>query len=70
MKASFHKLAQREMNEAADYYESVVNGLGNEFLDEVSYAIEFVKKHPEVCPSVFAKTRRMFSLQSILLGSP
>lgn len=43
MKASFHTLAKREMNEAADYYEAAVNGLGKDFLDEVSYAIEFIK---------------------------
>ena len=43
MKASFHMLAKREMNEAADYYEAAVNGLGKDFLDEVGYAMEFIK---------------------------
>ncbi len=47
------------MNETADYYETAVIGLGKEFLDEISYAIEFMKRFPEACPIVYLKARRM-----------
>jgi plasmid stabilization system protein ParE len=47
------------MNEAADYYETAVEGLGKEFLDEISAAIEFVKRSPEACQIVFLKARRI-----------
>lgn len=46
-------------NEAAYYYETAVNGLGKEFLDEISHATEFMKRNPLACPLVFVNARRM-----------
>jgi hypothetical protein len=34
-RVSYHRLARRELNEAAQYYESESPGLGVTFLDEV-----------------------------------
>jgi toxin ParE1/3/4 len=59
MKTLFHTLARREMNEAADYYEAAMNGLGKQFLDEISYAVQFIRKHPKACPQVDERIRRM-----------
>ena len=43
---SFHRLAERELNEAALYYESESPGLGVIFLDEIERFIEDIAKNP------------------------
>lgn len=45
--ASFHRLAELELNEAEAYYEAEGTGLGKTFLKEVERCIEAVIKHPE-----------------------
>jgi hypothetical protein len=34
-KVTFHRLARKELNDAAQYYESTSAGLGREFLQEI-----------------------------------
>jgi len=58
LKASFHYLARRELNEAAGYYEQECAGLGDAFLDEVEEAIAYVMDHPEGAPCVDGPVRR------------
>jgi len=44
---SFHRLAEREFNEAAQYYDSESPGLGAAFLNEVQQCIGDILEHPE-----------------------
>ena len=47
MSFSFHPRAEKEFNEAIDYYEDVRPGLGCELALEVHSTIENVLKHPQ-----------------------
>src|SRR5262245_54001051 len=51
--------AEEEMSEAALFYETAANGLGNDFLDDVQRAIETLSNYPEVGEPVDAEFRRM-----------
>ena len=42
----FHRLADRELNEAAQYYEVEEPGLGSSFLQEVERGLESIEAHP------------------------
>ena len=44
---SYHRLARRELNEAAQYYESESQGLGAAFLDEVERCTQAIANFPE-----------------------
>ena len=46
MRVSFHELAERELNDAAIYYERESHGLGGKFLDEVERYIEAIVQNP------------------------
>ena len=43
----FHRLADRELNEAAQYYDLEKPGLGSSFLREVDRCLRAIEKHPE-----------------------
>ena len=43
----FHRLAERELNEAAQYYDAEEPGLGTSFLQEVDRCLRFIRAHPE-----------------------
>jgi plasmid stabilization system protein ParE len=55
---SFHELADLELNEAAQYYESEVTGLGVAFLAEVERSIKQIQDHPEAAPAILRFIRR------------
>jgi plasmid stabilization system protein ParE len=46
-KVVFHPLAEKELIDAAVYYEEQESGLGGEYLAEVERAINFITQHPE-----------------------
>jgi plasmid stabilization system protein ParE len=52
----FTRAAQREMDDAYDWYEAQLPGLGTEFLTEIDKAVRRIAAFPfscvEVCPSV------------------
>lgn len=50
--ASFHPMAELEMNEAFEYYEKRVIGLGNTFINEVERAINSICRNPESAPTI------------------
>jgi plasmid stabilization system protein ParE len=50
--------AQRELAEAADYYEHTVPGLGLEFLDEVERTVNRILLQPEAWMRVSERHRR------------
>jgi plasmid stabilization system protein ParE len=43
----FHRLADRELNEAARYYDLENPGLGSSFLEEVDRCLQSIEDHPE-----------------------
>src|SRR5713226_7337542 len=43
----FHRLADRELNEAAQYYDLENRGLGSSFLEEVDRCLQSIEDHPE-----------------------
>jgi len=49
---SYHRLARRELNEAAQYYESESPGLGAAFLDEVERCSHALVNFPEGGPLI------------------
>ena len=53
----FHPAAKRELNEAADFYDSEDLGLGGAFLDASERAFEQIQAFPESSPISLAPVR-------------
>ena len=58
MKYSFHAKAEKELNDAIDYYNECQNGLGFEFAEEVYATIENVLSLPHAWSLLSPHTRR------------
>ena len=56
--ARFHRLARRELIEAAEYYDRESPGLGAAFLDAVEASVAEILEHPEVGSFVSDDVRR------------
>jgi hypothetical protein len=56
--ASFHELAERELHDAALYYEQENAGLGVKFLDETERYIDAIMKNPYAGKKVRGQVRR------------
>jgi toxin ParE1/3/4 len=56
---SFHEAAQREFDEAADFYAMERTSLGAAFVDAVEHAVEHVRGHPESCIVLRGHVRKM-----------
>jgi plasmid stabilization system protein ParE len=63
MVASFHDLAERELNEAAQFYSQQRTGLGAAFAAEVERCTEAILEHPEAGPFVRGDVRRRLCLR-------
>ena len=48
MKIIFDELANEEFNDAVEYYEFEVEGLGNKFKEEIARALRTIKRFPEI----------------------
>ena len=57
-RVSFHELAERELNDAALYYEQENAGLGFKFLEEVERYIGAIIKTPNAGQRVRGRVRR------------
>jgi toxin ParE1/3/4 len=57
-KLSFNRLAERELAEAAGYYEKESQGLGERFLEEVRSSTLLLQRYPDAAPKVFGDVRR------------
>jgi toxin ParE1/3/4 len=57
-RVSFHELAERELNDAALYYERESVGLGIKFLDEVENYIGAIVKNPNAGKRLRGQVRR------------
>lgn len=62
-RATYHRLARRELNEAAQYYESESPGLGSAFLDEVERCTQAIVNFPEAGPLLTETVRRRLLLR-------
>jgi toxin ParE1/3/4 len=54
----FHRLADRELNEAAQYYDLGNPGLGSSFLEEVDRCLQSIESHPEAGMILHGSIRR------------
>ena len=54
----FHRLADRELNEAAKYYEIEGSGLGFSFLKEVERCLQLIADHPDAGTILRGSVRR------------
>ena|SRR5437870_178387 len=57
-RVSFHRLAERELNDAALYYEQESPGLGVSFLDEIERYLGAIVRNPNAGPKVRGQVRR------------
>lgn len=48
MKVIFDKLASEELNDACEYYELQVVGLGGKFREEIKRGLRSIKRFPEI----------------------
>jgi toxin ParE1/3/4 len=55
----FHPLAEKELIDAAVYYEEQEPGLGKKYLTEVEHAINFISQYPEAGFTVRGFLRRL-----------
>jgi len=55
---SFHRLAERELNDAALFYERESRGLGIKFLDEINRVIKAILKNPSAGERIRGQIRR------------
>ena len=58
MRFSFNPLAERELNDAAQYYERESPGLGTAFLAEVEHSCRAIVEFPNAAPIVMDAVRR------------
>lgn len=54
----FHRLAEHELNEAAQYYDFEEPGLGSSFLEEVERSLQSIEAHPEAGQILRGSVRR------------
>jgi len=54
----FHRLAEHELNEAAQYYDLEDPGLGAAFLEEVDRCLQSIQAHPEAGAIIRGAVRR------------
>lgn len=54
----FHRLADHELNEAAQYYELEERGLGAAFLEEIDRCLQSIQAHPEAGAVLRGDVRR------------
>lgn len=57
-RVSFHRLASRELTEAAQFYDVESPGLGSSFLDEVEQGTRAILEYPEAGQVVMGTVRR------------
>lgn len=55
----FDSAAQRELDEAADFYDLESTGLGERFLDAVRSELGGLLEFPESCPVLLGETRKL-----------
>ncbi len=54
----FHPLASQELLKEIDWYEGKRRGLGDQFLNRVTQALEHIQTLPESCPVLLGRARK------------
>jgi hypothetical protein len=54
------EIAQIELDDSIEYYNSESDGLGNELLVEVLHALDRIKNFPKACPHFFYPRRKIY----------
>ena len=62
-RVSYHRLARRELNEAAQFYDSESPGLGSAFLDEIERCTQAIVNFPEAGSLIIGTIRRRLVLR-------
>lgn len=57
-RASFHRLAERELYDAVQYYDLESPGLGAAFLSEVDRCVQTILRYPEAGPVILGALHR------------
>lgn len=57
-KVTFHRLASKELRDAAQYYESASAGLGEAFLQEIERCIHSIERYPRAGLFLGGEVRR------------
>jgi toxin ParE1/3/4 len=63
VRVTFNELAERELNDAAQYYNEVHAGLGTSLIAEVERCTQAIVEFPESSPSVLGAIRRRLCLR-------
>lgn len=58
MRVTFNELAERELNDAAQYYEHEEVGLGAAFIAEIRHCTDGTLEYPQAGPVVLGTIRR------------
>ena len=58
MRVTLNELAERELNDAAQYYEHEEPGLGQAFIAEMRRCADAIVEHPQAAPVVLDTVRR------------
>ena len=58
MNYTFHPHAEKELEEIENHYDSIREGLGDQFRDEVQVTISRIQQFPNGCQALSANVRR------------
>jgi mRNA-degrading endonuclease RelE of RelBE toxin-antitoxin system len=58
MNILFAKIAQKEIQEAVDYYDEQTNSLGDDLLKEIREAIHLISTYPSAWPRIGTQQRK------------
>jgi plasmid stabilization system protein ParE len=59
MRLIFHPAAELEFTEAAIYYQENSPGLGAEFIEEIKYSLDLIRRNPDIFPTIDRGVRRI-----------
>jgi len=59
LESTFHEDARAEFDEAADFYAMELASLGLAFVDAVEAAVAHVRVHPDSCPIILGRVRKV-----------
>lgn len=62
-RASFHRLAERELYDAVQYYDLESPGLGAAFRSEVDRCVQTILRYPKAGPVILGAVRRRLVLR-------
>lgn len=58
MKVSFLELAEAELTDAFEYYQTIIDDLGYEFVKEIELSLDRIKRFPDSYQEIGKRSRR------------